>query len=61
MPDLQRDLRVDEEFQALIRPLTDDEYQTLEESIRREGCREAIVIWKGIILDGHNRYKICKK
>ena len=61
MPDLQRDLRVDEEFQALIRPLTDDEYQTLEESIRREGCREAIVIWKGIILDGHNRYKICKQ
>jgi len=34
-------------------------------SLRREqspkkSCRDAIVIWDNIILDGHNRYDICK-
>lgn len=61
MPDLQKDLTIDEEFRALIRPLTSEEYRLLEESILHDGCREPIVIWGGIILDGHNRYKICKR
>ena len=61
MEDLQKDLATDDEFSALIRPLTNDEYHTLEESLLREGCREAIIIWNGIIVDGHNRYKICKR
>ena len=61
MQDLQKDLAIDEEFSALIRPLANDEYHTLEESLLREGCREPILIWNGIIVDGHNRYKICKR
>lgn len=61
MQDLQKDLAIDDEFTALIRPLTNDEYHTLEESLLREGCREPIIIWNGIIVDGHNRYKICKR
>lgn len=61
MPDLQKDLIVDEEFQTLIRPLTSEEYRVLEESILRDGCREPLTVWKNTILDGHNRYKICKR
>lgn len=61
MPDLQKDLILDDEFRTLIRPLTSEEYRMLEESILHDGCREPLVIWKGIILDGHNRYKICKR
>ena len=61
MPDLQRDLIIDDEFTTLIRPLTNEEYHQLEENILREGCRESLVIWKNIILDGHNRYKICRR
>lgn len=61
MPELQKELIIDEEFRALIRPLTNDEYRMLEESILHDGCREPLVIWKGIILDGHNRYKICSR
>ena len=61
MPDLQKDLIIDEEFRSLIRPLTSEEYRLLEENILRDGCREPLIIWKDTILDGHNRYKICKR
>lgn len=56
------DLKVDPELRDLIPPLTDDEYTSLKESIRNDGCREPLTIWKGqnIILDGHNRYEICR-
>jgi N6-adenosine-specific RNA methylase IME4 len=95
-------LKVDDELQELIPPLTAEEYRQLEENIVAEGCRDAIVVWsrlidrtvgfcKGancyeevelifgdeiwkcakcgygvlpfeneeVIVDGHNRYKIC--
>ena len=61
MPDMLNDLIVDDEFSSLIRPLTNEEYRQLEENILRDGCREAITVWNGIILDGHNRYRICKR
>ena len=52
-------LRIDEEFAALIPPLTDEEYRGLEASILEEGCRDALVCWGDVLVDGHNRYKIC--
>ena len=61
MTDLPNELIIDEEFSSLIRPLTNEEYRMLEENILRDGCREPITVWKGIILDGHNRYRICKR
>lgn len=54
-------LRVDPQFRELIRPLYKSDYLQLEKSIISEGCKEAIVIWNGIIVDGHNRYDICKR
>src|SRR6056297_1957130 len=48
-----------EDFKKLIPPLTSEEYKQLEENIIEEGCRDALVTWNGLILDGHNRYKIC--
>jgi len=56
------DLKVDPELRDLIPPLTDGEYASLKESILKDGCREPLTIWKGqdIILDGHNRYEICR-
>jgi hypothetical protein len=55
--------RIDPEFQALIPPLRPDEREGLRESLKREGCRDAIVVWKseGIVLDGHNRLAICQE
>ena len=52
-------MRIDEEFAALIPPLTDEEYKGLEASILAEGCRDALVCWGDVLVDGHNRYKIC--
>jgi N6-adenosine-specific RNA methylase IME4 len=54
-------LKIYEDFKSLIPPLTDQEYSQLEKSILAEGCRDALVVWKGTILDGHNRYRICKQ
>jgi site-specific DNA-methyltransferase (adenine-specific) len=38
-----------------------EEYQQLEANILDEGCREALILWGGILVDGHNRYKICQE
>jgi len=38
-----------------------DEFEQLEQNIIAEGCREPLIIWDGIIVDGHNRYEICNK
>ena len=52
---------VNEELQAYIDPLTADEYAALERSILAEGCRDALVLWGEVLVDGHNRYGICQK
>ena len=58
-------MTIDEEFQKLIPPLTEDEYRQLEENCIKEGIREAILVWdRGddlVIVDGHNRYQIARK
>lgn len=54
-------LIIDEEFKNLIPPLSDVERKGLENSILKEGCRDAIITWHGVIVDGHNRYEICTK
>lgn len=51
---------IDKEIKNLIQPLTQDERQLLEESILTEGCRDALIVWNDILLDGHNRYEICQ-
>jgi hypothetical protein len=55
------DIVVNEELKAYIDPLTTDEYEALERSILAEGCRDALVLWGDVLVDGHNRYGICRK
>jgi hypothetical protein len=61
----RKTVTIDEEFQKLIPPLTDDEYRQLEENCIKEGIREAILVWdRGddlVIVDGHNRYQIARE
>jgi site-specific DNA-methyltransferase (adenine-specific) len=54
------DVKIDAEFAALIPPLTAAEFSGLEASIKSEGCRDAAILWRGLLLDGHNRYRICQ-
>lgn len=53
---------IDQQFQALIPPLRDEERHELENSLMREGCRDRLTVWKEtrILLDGHNRFAICE-
>lgn len=50
---------IDNEFKNLIPPLTPDEFAGLKQSIMSEGCRDPLVLWGDILIDGHNRYAIC--
>ena len=50
-----------EELRAYIDPLTPEEHASLERSILAEGCRDALVLWGEVLVDGHNRYGICRK
>jgi N6-adenosine-specific RNA methylase IME4 len=53
--------RLDRDFARLIAPLSDDELEQLEANIVRDGCRDPIVTWNGLILDGYNRFDICTR
>ena len=55
------DIVVNEELKAYIDPLTPEEHDALERSILAEGCRDALVLWGNVLVDGHNRYGICSK
>lgn len=56
---VNKELKIDKEFKELIAPLSDDEFSQLKLNILSDGCRDPIVVWNGIIVDGHNRYRIC--
>ncbi len=55
------ELRIDPELQVFITPLSADEYHNLEVDILANGCREPLVVWNGVIVDGHHRYEICRR
>ena len=55
------DLTVDPEFRDLIPPLNEEELKLLEESLVADGCESPLIVWNGVIIDGHNRYAICRK
>ena len=56
------DLIIDEEFESVIPPLTDEEFELLKESVLNDGeVYHPLVVWNNIIVDGHHRYKILKE
>jgi ParB-like chromosome segregation protein Spo0J len=54
---------INPEFQDLLDVQTEVSYDELKKMIAAEGVRDPIVVWleKNQIVDGHNRYKICKE
>lgn len=74
--DIKNRLLILPELQAFIPPLLPDELAQLESNIRKDGCREALLVWETtngivtggedttpvyVLIDGHNRYTICQK
>ncbi|MGB8065880.1 MAG: ParB N-terminal domain-containing protein [Candidatus Sulfotelmatobacter sp.] len=57
-------LRINPELQAVVAPLTTEEYAQLRDNIQRDGLLEPITLWaeeSGTIVDGHNRHAICQE
>jgi len=54
-------LKINAKFRDLLPSLTVDEYLALRSSIDEHGLRVPVDVWQGVIIDGHNRYEICKE
>ncbi len=52
---------IDPEFRDLLPPLAADEFAKLESLILKDGCTSPIILWQGLIADGHNRFDICTR
>lgn len=59
-------IKVEKDLEDLITPLNKEEFRQLQANILAEGCRDPLVVWsKGnktlVLIDGHNRFRICQK
>ena len=55
-------LTIDTEFEGKIPPLREEELKQLEENILADGVViNPLIVWDGVIVDGHNRYRILQK
>ncbi|MCL1817078.1 MAG: hypothetical protein FWG43_05710 [Clostridiales bacterium] len=61
MEDIVENIIIDEVFRSLLPALSTQTYALLEENILQNGCRDSLVLWGDILIDGHNRYEICTK
>jgi transcriptional regulator with XRE-family HTH domain len=52
-------ITINETLRSFIDPLTANEYAALERSLLAEGCRDALVLWDDVLIDGHNRHELC--
>ena len=56
------ELRIDTEFASRIPPLTEAEFKQLEDNILADGVViNPIIVWNGVIVDGHNRFRVLEK
>jgi hypothetical protein len=54
-------LEVNPAFRRLIPLQSRGEFKALERSLKEEGCRDPLLVWKGhnVLLDGHTRRDLC--
>jgi hypothetical protein len=74
---IKKQIWVLDELKAFIPPPITEEFKQLEKNILQHGCKDALVIWETteqqldansesidpayVLVDGHNRYKICRE
>lgn len=59
---MQAHIRIDPEFANKIPPIGADEFNQLRDNILAAGeVFEALVVWDGVLIDGHNRWKIIQE
>ena len=54
-------MQILQELESLIPPLSNEEFKQLERNILEEGIRDPLITWNGILIDGHNRYRIAQE
>ena len=64
--DIVESIIVLDELKEFISPLSKEEFNQLKENLISEGCREPLMVWERseqdyILVDGHNRYKVCQE
>lgn len=53
---------IDPEFEGMCENLTDEEYNKLRDNILNDGeVIDPLLLWNGVLIDGHNRLKILKE
>ena len=56
------DIQIDPEFEKQIPPLLPTELKQLKENILGDGViLNPLILWNGILVDGHNRYRIAQE
>lgn len=55
------ELTISEALEHVMPPLQEMELTLLTQSLLSDGCRDPLVVWNGMIIDGHNRYRICQE
>lgn len=60
--EMQVPFRIDPEFEDKIPKIGEDEFKQLRENILTAGeVYEPLVVWDGVLVDGHNRWKVIQK
>ncbi|WP_157493939.1 hypothetical protein [Fulvivirga imtechensis] len=58
-------IHINKSLETLLVPLSDEENKLLEASLLEHGCIDPLLLWrrdgKDILIDGHNRFRICSK
>lgn len=52
---------VDAEFEQVAPPLTDAESAALEREVLEHGILAPLVTWCGVLVDGHNRFRLARR
>ena len=55
------ELAINETLEHVMPPLQEMKLNLLTKSILSDGCREPLLVWNGMVVDGHNRYRICRE
>lgn len=72
---IKQNIIILDELRNFIPPLQSDELSQLEQNMVAHGCKDALIVWETtqeqigqsgsepifVLIDGHNRYQICKK
>lgn len=59
---MQVPFRIEPEFENKIPPISEDEFRQLRENILTAGeVYEPLVVWDGVLVDGHNRWKVIRE